>query len=172
MSLNDRLVAVLVADLYEDLEFWYPYLRLKEAGAEVVAVGADATTYAGKHGTETTADAAVEEVDTSDFDGVVIPGGYAPDHMRRYPPLVDLVRAVHDGGGVVAAICHGGWMLASAGLLEGRTATSFFSIRVDMENAGARWIDEEVVADDRIITSRHPGDLPAFCHALIAALES
>jgi protease I len=171
MSLESRTVAVLVADLYEDLELWYPYLRLQEAGARVVAVGAEARTYRGKHGTEKPADAAVAEVEASEFDAVVIPGGYSPDHMRRHPPMVDLVRAVHDRGGVVAAICHGGWMLASAGLLEGRTVTGFFSIKDDMVNAGAEWVDREVVEDGRVITSRRPDDLPAFCRTIIAALE-
>jgi protease I len=170
MRTSQRRVAVLVAELFEDLELWYPYLRLQEAGAEVMAVGAAATTYRGKRGTEKDADAVVAEVDAMSMDAVVIPGGYAPDHMRRHPAMIDLVRVVHERGGIVAAICHGGWMLASAGLLQGRTATSFFSIKDDMVHAGASWVDREVVEDDRVITSRHPGDLPAFCRTIIAAL--
>lgn len=172
MTLDSRKVAVLVADHFEDLELWYPYLRLQEAGAEVTVVGAATETYRGKHGTTMNADVAVADVDPGEFDAVVVPGGYSPDHMRRHPPMVALVRQIHERGGVVAAICHGGWMLASAGLLDGREVTSFFSIRDDLTNAGARWVDREVVEDGRLITSRHPRDLPAFCRTLVAALEA
>jgi protease I len=112
----------------------------------------------------------VDKVSAEDFDGVVIPGGYAPDHLRRYPQMVQLVKDLFDGGKVVAAICHAGWLLASAKILPGRTVTSFFAIKDDMIHAGAHWVDEEVVTDGNLITSRTPDDLPAFMRAVIAAL--
>jgi protease I len=163
-------IAVLVAPLFEDIELLYPYYRLKEAGLTVQRVGADASTCRGKHGVPVTPDLSVGEVSEARFDAVVVPGGYSPDHLRRTPAMVTLLKRVHADGGVVAAICHGPWMLASAGLLEGRRVTSFHSIRDDLENAGARWEDTEVVADQRIITSRNPDDLPAFCKTLLATL--
>ncbi len=163
-------IAVLVAPLFEEIELLYPYYRLEEAGLTVQRVGADTATCHGKHGVPVTPDVAIDEVTEAQFGAVVIPGGYSPDHLRRTPAMVTLVQRVHADGGVVAAICHGPWMLASAGLLEGRRVTSFFSIRDDLENAGARWEDTEVVADQRIITSRNPDDLPAFCKTLLATL--
>ena len=115
-------------------------------------------------------DADVADVHDSDFDAVIVPGGYAPDYMRRTPAMVSFVRAAFDAGKVVAAICHTGWMLCSADVLRGKRATSYFSIRTDMENAGAIWVDEEVVRDGNLITSRQPEDLPAFCREIIGAL--
>lgn len=165
-------VAILAETLYEDLELWYPFYRLREAGADVFLVGSgSATVYQSKHGYPVTVDAEAETVSASQFDAVVIPGGYAPDHMRRHPAMVDLVREAHEQGLVVAAICHAGWMLASANVLRGRTATSFRSIKDDLVNAGAHWVDREVVRDGTLITSRTPADLPAFMRAIIAALR-
>lgn len=165
-------VAVLVAPLFEDSELLVPYYRLQEEGHEVVLVGAEAeTTYRGKHGVPAVSDVAAADVKPADIDAVVIPGGYSPDHMRRSPEMVALVREVGMAGRPVAAICHGPWMLASAGLLEGRKLTSFSSIRDDLENAGGAWVDEEVVVDSNLITSRSPDDLPAFCRELVAALR-
>jgi protease I len=163
-------VAILVAKLFEDIELLYPYYRLTEAGLTVQRVGPDTATYHGKHGVPVTPDVSIDEVADAPFSAVVIPGGYSPDHMRRVPAMVELVKRVHADGGVVAAICHGPWMLASAGLLKGRRATAFPSIRDDMVNAGAQWKDCEVVAEERIITSRKPDDLPAFCRTLLATL--
>jgi protease I len=166
------LVAVLVADLFEDVEFWYPYYRLLEAGHDAVVVGCDAgVTYRGKRGTSTESTVAAEALDAGDLDAVVVPGGYSPDHMRRCPSMVDLVRKVGAADKPVAAICHGPWMLASAGLLPGRTVTSFFSIEDDLVNAGATWVDEETVRDGNLITARAPGDLPAFMPVVLTALE-
>ena len=172
MELKNKKVVIPVENMFNDLEFWYPFYRLKEAGAEVVVVGSgSAGTYTGKSGTETNVDAGADQVDATDFDGIVIPGGYAPDLMRRYPEMVDLVRDIHNAGKVVAAICHAGWMLASADIVKGRTLTSFFAIKDDLVHAGANWIDQEVVVDGNLITSRKPDDLPAYMREVIKALK-
>ncbi len=164
--------AVLVADLYEDTELLYPYYRLQEAGHDVEVIGARAdTVYEGKKGTSMKSTMAASDADPETFDAVVIPGGYSPDHMRRSAPMVDFVREMGESGKPVAAICHAPWMLASAGLLEGRKATSFHSIKDDVVHAGAEWVDDDAVRDGNIITSRHPGDLPAFMRTLLAALD-
>ena len=165
-------IAILAETLYEDLELWYPYYRLREAGADVFVVGSgSAETYQSKHGYPVTVDAEADTVTASQFDGVIIPGGYSPDHMRRYPSMVKLVREAHEQGKVVAAICHAGWMLASANIVRGKTATSYRSIKDDMVNAGANWVDREVVRDGMLVSSRSPADLPAFMRATIAALR-
>src|SRR5438093_4173798 len=165
-------VTVLAETLYEDLELWYPYYRLREAGADVFVVGSgSAETYQSKHGYPVTVDAEADTVTASQFDAVIIPGGYSPDHMRRHPSMVKLVREAHEQGKVVAAICHAGWMLASANIVRGKTATSYRSIKDDMVNAGANWVDREVVRDGTLVTSRSPADLPAFMRTIIAALK-
>ncbi len=165
-------VAILAETLYEDLELWYPYYRLREAGADVFVVGSgSAETYQSKHGYPVAADAEAETVTATQFDAVLIPGGYSPDHMRRHPAMVKLVRDAVEQGKIVAAICHAGWMLASANVLRGRTATGFRSIKDDMVNAGATWVDREVVRDGNLITSRTPADLPAYMRAVVAALR-
>jgi len=172
MSLEGKRVAVLAEEMYQELELWYPLLRLREAGAEVKVIGTgSAETYGSKHGYPVTVDASADEVSADDFDAVIIPGGYAPDRMRRYPALVNFVREMNAQGKVVAAICHAGWVLVSADILKGRRATCFFAIKDDLVNAGATYLDQEVVVDDNLITSRTPDDLPAFCRAIIAALE-
>lgn len=170
MSLAGKKVAILAADEYEDLELWVPLMRLREEGAEVLVVGPKQGSYSSKHGYAVEADATASEVDPETLDALVIPGGYAPDHMRRHRAMVDLVRKVGEARKPVAAICHGGWMLASAGLVEGRKVTGFFSIADDLRHAGARYVDEEVVRDENLITSRSPDDLPAFCRTLVEAL--
>jgi len=171
MKLIGKRVAILAENNYQDLELWYPLLRLREEGAEVRVIGTgSATTHTSKHGYPVEVDAPADEVSAADFDGIVIPGGYAPDLMRRSPAMVGLVRDAFQQGRVVAAICHAGWVLVSAGVLKGRRVTSFFAIKDDMVNAGAEWVDEEVVQDGNLITSRTPPDLPAFCRAIIAAL--
>jgi protease I len=172
MKLAGKRVAVLAENLYQEMELWVPYYRLKEEGAEVKVVGAGgATAYASKHGYPVTVDVQADQVKAVEFDAVVVPGGYAPDLMRRHPAMVGLVRDAAQQGKVVAAICHAGWMLVSAGVLKGRRATSFFSIKDDMVNAGAQWADAEVVVYGTLITSRKPDDLPAFCRAIVAALS-
>ncbi|MBD3237985.1 MAG: DJ-1/PfpI/YhbO family deglycase/protease [Candidatus Eisenbacteria bacterium] len=172
MQLSGRRIAIFVAPQFEDLELWYPRLRLQEAGAEVTVIGPEEGKWRGKQGTTVESQRAIRETSSDDFDALVIPGGYAPDHMRRVPEMIEFVQRMHTAGKPIAAICHAGWMLASADILEGRRVTSFFSIRADLVHAGAEWVDAEVVQDGHLITSRHPGDLPAFCRAIIAALTS
>lgn len=170
--LKGKKVAILVEDLFEDLELWYPLLRMKEEGAEVVVVGPEKRTYKGKHGVPVEADITSAQAKADDFDAVIIPGGYSPDRMRRDPKLVEFVKEAGEKGKVVAAICHGPWMLVSANLLRGKKATAFFAIKDDVVNAGAEFVDAEVVVDENIITSRTPKDLPAFSKAIIEALLS
>ncbi|MEW6136626.1 MAG: type 1 glutamine amidotransferase domain-containing protein [Thermodesulfobacteriota bacterium] len=171
MRLNGKRAAILVEDIYNDLELWIPYYRLKEEGVVVTIVGTGtSSTYKGKYGIPVAVDRIASEVTSADFDAVVIPGGYAPDKMRLDSRMVSLVRDMFNEGKVVASICHGGWMLASAGILGGKRATSYVAIRDDMVNAGARWEDAELVRDGNLITSRKPEDLPAFCRAVIQAM--
>jgi protease I len=172
MELKGKRVAILAENLYQELELWYPLLRMREAGAEVTVVGTgSADTYTSKHGYPAAVDAAASEVTADDFDAVIIPGGYAPDLMRRDPAMVNLVREASAQDKIVAAICHAGWMLASADVLKGKQATCFYAIKDDLVNAGATYVDQEVVQDGHLITSRTPADLPAFCRAIIAALK-
>ncbi|MBN1399710.1 MAG: type 1 glutamine amidotransferase [Anaerolineae bacterium] len=171
MSLQGKKVAVLVEDVYEDPELWYPYYRLQEAGATVTLVGPAVKTYESKHGYPAKADVAAEDVRAADFDGIVIPGGFAPDRLRRYPAVLDLVRGIFEQGKLVAAICHAGWVPISAGILKGKRGTSVSAIKDDMVNAGVNWVDEAVVVDGNLVTSRTPADLPVFMPAVIAVLE-
>jgi protease I len=171
MRLKGKKVAFLTENNYEDLELWVPYYRLKEEGAEVTIVGTGSSqTYTSKHGYPVQVHKEAKEIDPSKYDGVVIPGGYAPDLMRRYPEMVRIVREANQKGKMIAAICHAGWMLASAGILKGKKATGFFAIKDDLVNAGATYVDQEVVRDGNLITSRKPDDLPAFCREIIEAL--
>lgn len=172
MELQGKRVAVLAENMYQELELWYPLLRLREAGAETFVVGTgSAETYTSKHGYPVQVDMVADQVSAVDVDAVVIPGGYSPDLMRRYPAMVNLVREAFEQGKVVAAICHAGWMLASAGVLQGKKATCFFAIKDDLVNAGADYVDAEVVRDGNLITSRMPSDLPAFCRTIVEALQ-
>ena len=171
MRLKGKHIAILAEDFYQDLELWYPLLRFREEGAAVVVVGSgSAKKHTGKFGYPVDVDKFAHEVQAEQFDGVIIPGGYAPDHMRRYPAMVSLVRNAAQKGKIVAAICHGGWMLASAEVIQGKTVTAFFAIKDDLVHAGANFVDLEVAVDGNLITSRKPEDLPAFCRAIIVAL--
>jgi protease I len=171
MNLSGKRVAVLVEQKYEELELWYPTLRLREAGAVVELVGPEVgKVYPSKLGYPAKTTLAAADAKAADFDGVVIPGGFAPDYVRRCGPMLELVRGLHARAKPLAAICHGPWVLCSTPALKGRTATGFHSIRDDMENAGATFVDREVVVDGHVITSRTPDDLPAFTKALLAAL--
>jgi len=166
-----KKVAMLVENAYQDLEVWYPILRLREAGCEVVVVGSGSSReYRGKFGYPVIVDRNIDEVNASQFDAVIIPGGWAPDFLRRSPAVVGFVREMHRLGKVVASICHGGWLLASADIVKGKTVTSFFAIKDDLVHAGGRFVDQEVVVDGTIITSRKPEDLPAFMKAIIKAM--
>ena len=169
MDLQGKRIAILVDQAYQEMEVWYPLYRFREAGATVITVGATAgTIYPSKLGYPCTAEKSYDQVSADDFDGLIVPGGYAPDHIRRHPRANQLVADMNRQGKLVAAICHAGWVLCSAhNMLRGRRVTSFFAIKDDMVNAGAEWIDAEVVVDGNLVTSRKPDDLPAFCRAAI-----
>jgi protease I len=166
-----KKIAVLVEDHYQVLEVWYPYLRLREEGFETVFVGPAKKEYKSKEGYPAQAEVSLKELNPDDFDGVVIPGGYAPDILRRYEAVNNFVRYLDKKNKLVAAICHAGWVLVSAGLLRGRKVTCFSAIKDDVINAGAEFIDREVVVDGNLITSRNPYDLPAFCREIVRFLK-
>lgn len=169
--MSTKRVAILVGPDYEDLEVWYPKLRLEAAGIEAPLVGAPGQTFKGKHGYPAPVELAIGEVDPATLAGVLAPGGWAPDKLRRDPAVLDLVRKVHAAGGLVATICHGPWILISAGIVRGRRMTSTVGIRDDLVNAGATWVDEAVVQDGNILSSRVPKDLPAFGEAMVRCLN-
>jgi protease I len=172
MAQPNKKIAVLVEDQYQVLEVWYPILRLREEDFRVISVGSGSKdSYNSKEGYEIKADFSVDKINSKDFDGVIIPGGYAPDILRRYPKIINFVRNLFNSGKVVAAICHGGWILASADILKGKTATCFFAIKDDIIHAGAKYVDKEVVVDGNLITSRKPEDLPSFLKEIIKALK-
>ena len=172
-DLKGKRVAILVEKFYEDLELWYPYYRLLEAGCVVKLVGPKVgETYASKHGYPCKPDTLMSEVTADDFDGILIPGGYSPDHMRRHPAMIDLVTTAAAKGKILAAICHGPWMLCSAKCLKGRKVTGFFAIKDDVVNAGGVWEDAACVVDGNLVTSRTPADLPDFMIGFMEALAS
>ena len=167
----NKPVAILVEELYQVLEVWYPWLRLRESSIEAKFVGgAGKESHGSKEGYPCPVDLSIEEVKAADFSGVIIPGGFAPDFMRRNLKFAQFIREVHDQGKVVGSICHGGWMLVSADILKGRKATSFFAIKDDLIAAGANWVDEECVVDGNFITSRKPEDLTKFTTEIIKKL--
>ncbi len=171
MSLAGKHVLFFAGPLYEDLELWYPKIRLEEEGAETTVAGTGEKTYQGKRGYPLTVDTDVDHVDADAFDGLVIPGGYAPDIMRRSPRLLEITRQIYHAGKPVAFICHAGWVPISAGIVRGRRGTSVGAIKDDLVNAGMLWEDSPVVVDGNLISSRTPKDLPQFMGALIAALR-
>ena len=171
MALEGKRIAVLVEDLYEDLELWYPVIRMREERATVTLIGTGGSqTYHGKHGLPVSVSTSADKVSSSDFDALVILGGYAPDRLRRHESVLKLVRGFQEQNKPIAAICHAGWVLVSAGIVRGKRLTSYSSIKDDMANAGARWEDSEVVVDGNLITSRNPEDLAVFT-AIIRALS-
>jgi len=171
MDLEGRKIAILVADQYQELEVWYPLLRFREDGAETVTVGAEvAQTYLSKKGYPVVSDEAIADAHAQEFDAVVIPGGWAPEALRQDPLMVRFVRDMHATGKVVGAICHAGWMLVSADLARGRRVTCYRAIKDDVISAGGQYVDEQVVVDGNLITSRMPTDLPAFCREIRKAL--
>ena len=171
MELRGKKIAILVDTAYQEMEVWYPYFRFQEAGAECVFVGAETgKPYTSKLGYPAVAQSSYDAIRADEFDGVVVPGGYAPDHIRRHAKANEFVREMDAEGKLVAAICHGPWVLCSAGILRGRRATCFFAIKDDVVNAGANYEDAEVIVDQNLVTSRKPEDLPAFCRAAIKVL--
>jgi protease I len=172
MRLAGKRVIALVEDDYEDLELWYPVLRLREEGAEVVVAGLGAERYHGKYGLPAETDADVDDLDMRDFDAILVVGGWAPDKLRRSDKVLELVRSADADGKLLGVICHGGWVPASAGILKGRTMTCTPGIKDDVMNAGAEYVDEPVVVDGNLVTARRPPDLPAYGAALVDALST
>lgn len=170
MKLKGKKILILAEDIYEDLELWYPKLRLIEEGAEVVVAAPRKEAMRGKNGYPLTPDATVDEVKAGDFAGLVIPGGFAPDKLRRYPRVLEIVREFDAARKPIAFICHGGWVPISAKIVKGVRLTSVGAIRDDLENAGAIWVDEGCVVDGHIVTAQVPKDLPAFCREFISLL--
>jgi len=172
-SLVGKRFLVFVGDIYEDLELWYPKLRLAEAGGEVIVAGPEAgAAYAGKNGYPCESDAAIAEVEAADFDGLVVPGGFMPDKLRRDAKVLSLVRDFHTASKLIAAICHGGWIPISAGVYRGVRVTGSPGIKDDLINAGARWEDAPVVIDRHFVSSRRPDDLPDFCRGILEVMEA
>lgn len=165
-----RTVLMLVGPEYEDLEVWYPKLRLEEAGFDVKLAGIGEATYRGKHGYPCTVDGHVREFSARDLAGIIAPGGWAPDKLRRDPDVLARVREVHAAKRMVATICHGPWILISAGIVRGRRLTSTVGIRDDVLNAGAEWVDQPAVIDGNLVSARVPKDLPAFARAMLQLL--
>ena len=174
MRLEGKKVAVLVGPGYEDLEFWVPVMRLREEGADVTVVGPEGgQAYTSKHGCLTaTAEVSADDVSADAFHGVVVPGGWAPDKLRRYGGVTDLVRDTYEQGKIVASICHGGLVLISAGVLGGHKATGSQGIKDDVVNAGAIWVDESAFREENLVWGRVVADIPDFCRELVAALEA
>jgi protease I len=171
-TLSGKKILIFVGDDYEDLELWYPKLRLEEAGATTVLAGQEARhTYRGKNGYPCESDAAVIELAAGDFDGVVVPGGWMPDKLRRDPKVLELTRDFNTAGKLIASICHGPWINISAGIVKGVKMTSTPGIKDDLTNAGATWIDAPVVVDRHHISSRRPPDLPAFGEKIVEFLS-
>ena len=170
-ELENLRILMFVEDVYEDLELWYPKLRLIEAGAHVTVAAPEAgRKYQGKHGYPCTADAAIADVEAANFHGLVVPGGFMPDKLRREAKVLQLVRGFAETGKLVAAICHGGWIPISAGVYRGVRVTGSPGIKDDLINAGADWEDAPVVIDRHFVSSRKPDDLPDFCRAIIQML--
>lgn len=170
-ELSGKRILIFVGDDYEDLELQYPKYRLMEAGAEVVVAGLEAgVMHKGKHGYPQKAEAAIRELDAGDFEGLVIPGGWMPDKLRRYDEVKRITKAMHEAGKCVASICHGPWIDISSGIVKGATYTSTPALTDDLRNAGATWVDQPVCVDRHHVTSRRPDDLPAFCEGMLRVM--
>lgn len=169
--LTGKQILTFIGDIYEDLELWYPKLRLIEAGAKVVVAGPEAgVTYSGKNGYPCKSDIAIADVTVTEYDGLIVPGGFMPDKLRRDQKVLQIVREFHTAGMLVAAICHGGWIPISAGVYKGVEVTGSPGIKDDLVNAGAVWLDEPVVIDRHFVSSRRPDDLPEFCLGVLQVL--
>lgn len=171
MGLSDKRVMIFAENDYEDLELWYPKLRLIEAGVQVTVAGPSEPVYKSKHGYPAVTDGKVSDFNPADFDGLVVPGGWCPDRLRRYEEVLSFTREIAHAGKMISAICHGGWVLVSADVLRGKRCTSVGAIKDDMKNAGAEWVDEPAVVDGGLVTAQVPKDLPAFCREILAVLE-
>lgn len=171
MAAKDKRVLIFAENDYEDLELLYPKLRLIEAGVQVTVAGPREKVYKSKHGYPVETDGNVADFNPADFDGVVIPGGWCPDRLRRYEEVLSFTREIANAGKLVGAICHGGWVMVSADILRGRRCTSVAAIKDDMKNAGGNWVDEPFVVDGGLVTAQVPKDLPAFCREMLAVLE-
>ena len=171
--LRDKRILMFVGEIYEDLEVWYPKLRMIEAGAEVVLAGPEAThIYAGKHGYPCVSDVAIGDVRAETFDGLIVPGGFMPDKLRRDPRVLEIVWQFDAAKKLIAAVCHGGWIPISAGVYRGVRVTGSPGIKDDLVNAGAIWEDAPVVIDRHFVSSRKPDDLPEFCRGILRVLTA
>lgn len=170
MKLSGKRVAYLVDEGFEDLEFWVPLMRLQEEGAKVTVVAAKIKTYTGKTCLEAVPDMLAGDVSADDFDGIVVPGGWAPDKMRRYPEITGLVRGIYEQGKIVGSICHAGLVLISAGIVKGHKVTGSLGIKDDLVNAGGEWVDEAAFREDNLVWGRVVKDIPDFCRELVQAL--
>ncbi|MEC2074019.1 type 1 glutamine amidotransferase domain-containing protein [Alkalihalophilus marmarensis] len=173
MRLEGKKVIQIVSKDFEDLELWYPVLRLREEGAEVHIAGEKANeTYIGKYGVPIVSEYSFEEINPKEYDAILVPGGWSPDLLRRFDSVLNMVRTLNDQNKPIGQICHAGWVLISAKILEGKTVTSTPGIKDDMMNAGATWVDKPVVVDGNIVSSRRPPDLPDYMREFIKVLES
>lgn len=173
MRLKDKRIAMLLDEGFEDLEFWVTVMRLREEGAQVTIVGTVAEkTVRGKNGLLATSDVAAESVSAADFDAVAVPGGWAPDKMRRYPAVINLVRQIYDQGKIVGMICHAGLVGISAHIVRGHRATGSLGIKDDLVNAGATWVDEAAFRDGNLVWGRVVADIPDFCRELVTAIKT
>ena len=170
--MKQQKIVLFVADEYEDLELQYPKYRLRESGKQVVIAGEKkGVVYKGKHGYPCKADAVFEEIRVEEFDALVIPGGYAPDKLRKLSEVIEITQKFDQQKKLIAFICHAGWIPISAKVLKGIQCTSYIAIKDDIVNAGGKWVDEAVVVDQHFISSRFPDDLPAFCSAILRYLD-
>ncbi|ACB85308.1 type 1 glutamine amidotransferase domain-containing protein [Natranaerobius thermophilus] len=169
--MQDKKAIVLCANMYEERELWYPYYRLQEAGLEVELVGAEEGTYTGKAGLPCKVDKQISQINAEEVDAVIIPGGFAPDSLRRNQQILNVIKKVNNNGGLIAAICHGPWLLVSADIISGKHITCFWAIIDDVKNAGAHYEDREVIRDGNIVTSRIPHDLPEFMKECLTVLQ-
>jgi protease I len=170
-KLTGKKILMFVDDIYEDLELWYPKIRMIEEGAQVIVAGSyKMKVYSGKHGYPCKSDASFDEIDTNEFDALIIPGGFAPDRLRREKRVLEITRNIFGSGKLIAHICHAGWIPISAGIMKGYKCTSTPGIKDDLINAGAEWVNEPVVIDRNMISSRNPNDLPEFSRAIIKML--
>lgn len=168
----NKKILMIIDDMYEDLEAWYPKIRLEEAGIIVVVSGLEKRVYIGKHGLPMSPEIICSEVIETDYQGVIIPGGYAPDKLRRYNCILKMIKKFNRDKKLIAFICHGGWVPISAKILKGKHATSFFAIKDDMINAGVLWENSSVVIDKYLVSSRSPADLPQFCKGILKVLSN